>query len=352
MRSDVAQVGSTKIAVVGTGAWGVVVASQMAIHGRSVTLVARTREEAALLSSTRQSPRVPGVALPDTLRVSANLQSVISEASIVVMVVPAQSMRLNFGLVSPDLLPGAVVVSATKGLEIATGLRMTEVIASFTGTAHPICAFSGPNLAAEIAAGKPASSVVACEDDHVGQLVQAILTTPSWRIYRHHDLIGVELGGALKNVIALAIGIAEGLEAGENAKAALVTRGLAEMSRLGQALGGEALTFAGLAGLGDLVATCSSPLSRNRTFGLRLARGERLADLIETSGSVAEGVPTTRAALHVASRMGVELPITALLGEVIDGTLDPREAGARLLGRRAGRERVDDSAPASVSPRG
>ena len=133
---------------------------------------------------------------------------------------------------------------------------------------------------------------------------------------------------------------------------ALITRGLAEMSRLGQALGGEALTFAGLAGLGDLVATCSSPLSRNRTFGLRLARGERLADLIETSGSVAEGVPTTRAALHVASRMGVELPITALLGEVIDGTLDPREAGARLLGRRAGRERVDDSAPASVSPRG
>ena len=352
MRSDVAQVGSTKIAVVGTGAWGVVVASQMASQGRAVTLVARTREEAALLSSARQSPRVPGVALPDTLRVSANHQSVISEASIVVMVVPAQSMRLNFGLVSPHLLPGAVVVSATKGLEIATGLRMTEVIASFTGTDHPICAFSGPNLAAEIAAGKPASSVVACADDHVGQLVQSILTTPSWRIYRHHDVIGVELGGALKNVIALAIGIAEGLEAGENAKAALVTRGLAEMSRLGQALGGEALTFAGLAGLGDLVATCSSPLSRNRTFGLRLARGERLADLIETTGSVAEGVPTTRAALHVASRMGVELPITALLGEVIDGTLDPREAGARLLGRRAGRERVDDSAPASVSPGG
>ena len=265
------------------------------------------------------------------------------------MVVPAQSMRLNFGLVAPHLSPGATVVSATKGLEIATGLRMTEVIASFTGSAHPICALSGPNLAAEIASGKPASSVVACTDDRVGQLVQSILSTPTWRIYRHHDVIGVELGGALKNVIALAIGIAEGLDAGENAKAALITRGLSEMSRLGQALGGEALTFAGLAGLGDLVATCSSPLSRNRAFGLRLARGERLEDLIETSGSVSEGVPTTRAALHVASQLGVELPITAILGEVIDGTLDPREAGARLLGRQAGRERVDYPAQGKVT---
>ncbi|MSQ43507.1 MAG: NAD(P)-dependent glycerol-3-phosphate dehydrogenase [Chloroflexi bacterium] len=341
MRPEVGIMGATKLAVVGTGAWGVVIASQIASQERAVTLVARTREEASLLSSTRRSPRVPGMALPDSLRVSADLQDAISTASIVVMVVPAQSMRRNFGLVTPHLVPGAVVVSATKGLEIATGLRMTEVIASFTGNAHPICALSGPNLAAEIAAGKPASSVVACIDDRVGNLVQSVLSTPAWRIYRHHDVIGVELGGALKNVIALAIGIAEGLEAGENAKAALITRGLAEMSRLGQALGGEALTFAGLAGLGDLVATCSSPLSRNRTFGLRLARGERMADLIDTSGSVSEGVPTTRAALQVASRLGVELPITALLGEVIDGTLDPREAGARLLGRQAGLERVD-----------
>ncbi len=349
MRGEVAQIGATNIAVVGTGAWGVVVASQIASQGRAVTLVARTGDEAALLRSTRQSLRIPGVALPDTLRVSADLQNVISLASIIVMVVPAQSMRLNFGLVAPHLSSGAVVVSATKGLEIATGLRMTEVIASFTGDAHPICALSGPNLAAEIAAGKPASSVVACADDRIGHLMQSVFSTPTWRIYRHHDVIGVELGGALKNVIAVAIGIAEGLEAGENAKATLVTRGLAEMSRLGQALGGEALTFAGLAGLGDLVATCSSPLSRNRTFGLRLARGERLADLIETSGSVAEGVPTTRAALHVASQVRVELPITALLGEVINGRMDPREAGARLLGRRAGRERVDDPSPASVT---
>jgi glycerol-3-phosphate dehydrogenase (NAD(P)+) len=260
-------------------------------------------------------------------------------------------MRANLRAVGPYIDPGAFLVSASKGLEVDSARRMSEVIAEeLAGPAagavqgpgarpgRPIAALSGPNLAGEIARGKPASTVVACPDEGAAAAVQAALMAPWFRVYTSADLVGVELGGALKNVVALGAGMSDGLEAGDNAKAALMTRGLAEIARLGKAAGAEPLTFSGLAGVGDLIATCMSPLSRNRTLGERLARGERLADVQADMRQVAEGVPTTIGALQLARRYDVEMPITSLMHRVLFEGLSPREAGEALMQRDPKRE--------------
>ena len=333
------------LAIIGTGSWGVTLAIHAAGSGATVALLARTAAEAALLDERRESPRLPGVALPPGVIATADA-AVLSEIPLVLLVVPAQTMRANVRAVQAVLSPDAVLVSCSKGLELDTALRMSEVIAQEwspgqSGGTGRIAALSGPNLAREIVAGKPASAVVACPDEAGARLAQARLLSPQFRLYTQRDVIGVELAGALKNVIALGAGMCDGLNVGDNAKAAFMTRGLAEIARLGKAAGAEPITFAGLAGLGDLVATCMSPLSRNRTTGERLARGERLEDVQcdpslgsgQALRQVAEGVPTTLAALALARRYGVEMPIATLMRRVLFEGLSPRDAATMLMQR-------------------
>ncbi len=336
----------TALAVVGTGAWGVTLAMHAARLGAPVVLLARTPEEAAALRAAGSSPRLPGLAFPASLRIASD-PAAISGAPMVIMAVPAQTMRANVRTIRARLAPDAIVVSASKGLEIGSARRMSEVILDElpSPNGRRVGALSGPNLAAEVAAGKAASTVVACADEAAAARVQAALMAPHLRVYTSKDVVGVELGGALKNVIALGAGMADGLDAGDNGKAALMTRGLIEIARLGKAAGAEPLTFSGLAGLGDLIATCMSPLSRNRTLGQALARGHRpdergtegLTEGLTEKGSggrqVAEGVPTTVAALQLARRYDVEMPITTLMHRVLFEGLSPREAGAALMQR-------------------
>jgi glycerol-3-phosphate dehydrogenase (NAD(P)+) len=322
------------LAVVGTGAWGVTLAIHAAGLGAPVALLARTADEAAALRAAGESPRVPAVRFPASLRVTADSAAALARTPVVLLVPPAQTMRQNVRQLRAAFAPDAVLVSASKGLEIDTALRMTQVIAQEApGGESRVAALSGPNLSREVAARKPASTVVACQDELLARRVQALLIAPHLRVYTHTDVIGVELGGALKNVIALGAGMADGLEVGDNAKAALMTRGLAEIARLARAAGAEPLTLAGLAGLGDLICTCMSTLSRNRTVGERLARGRPLAEVQREMRQVAEGVPTTVAALQLARRYGVEMPITELMHQVLFGGLSPHAAGARLMQR-------------------
>jgi len=333
-RGHTTHVPPAPVTVVGTGAWGMTLAAHAAHCGVPVVLLARTAAEAERLAQTRRSPRLPDLELPAGVTVTADAAAALAEAELVLLVVPAQTMRANVRALRPYLSRRVVVVSASKGLEIGTGLRMSEVIAQELGPeAPPVVALSGPNLAREIAQGKPASTVVASPDEAAAQRAQAVLMAPSLRIYTHTDIIGVELGGALKNVIALGAGMCDGLGVGDNAKAALMTRGLAEMARLGKAAGAQPLTFAGLAGLGDLIATCMSPLSRNRTVGEQLARGRPLHEIQAQMQQVAEGVPTTVAALELARRHGVEMPITELMHRVLFEGVPPRTAGDWLMQR-------------------
>ena len=323
--------------VVGSGAWGVAIASSVAAGGRRVSLLCRTVAEADALVRAGESPRHVGCMLPRTLAPTGQ-RSIVRDADVVVLAVPAQSMRANISAIADHLDPAAALVVASKGLELGTCLRMTEVVQAEAGGAGRILALSGPNLAAEVMARKPAASVVAGTSAAVAARVQLRLGTGTWRLYVNHDVIGVELGGALKNVVAVAAGISDGLGFGENARAALVTRGLWEITRLVVRMGGDGRTLAGLAGLGDLVATCGSPLSRNRTLGLRLAAGEHLSDVLAGATSVAEGVPTTRAAVTLAARADVELPIASVLSKVFDGALTALEGAALLVGRAPGHE--------------
>ena len=327
------------MAVVGTGSWGVVLACHVAALGRPVTLLARTAAEAEALGASGVSPRVAAVPFPPTLHVTSD-PAAAAAAPIVLLVVPAQTMGQNVRHLAPHLRADHVVVSASKGLEIGTARRMSEVIAAAAPVLPPdrICALSGPNLAQEVAARKPSLSVVAGRSAAAAEAVQALFTAPHFRLYTSADVVGIELAGAVKNVIALAAGMCDGLHAGDNAKAALITRGLAEMARLGKTIGAEPLTFLGLAGIGDLVATCTSPLSRNRTTGERLARGESLEAIALALRQVAEGVPTTRAVRALAQRFGVEMPIAGLVYEVLFNDLPILQAGMALMQRDPKRE--------------
>ncbi len=297
-------------AVVGAGTWGTTLALHLAKLG-PVVLVARDPEHAAQIAEERQNRRyLPGINLPVEVEVTADEAAVASADELVVFAVPAGAMREVAGGVAAHVHEAAILLSVAKGIEHGTLLRMTQVLAEIVPAADGrIAAMSGPNLALEIARGLPASSVVAAEDEAVSRRVTEMLGTRSFRLYTNRDMIGVELCGALKNIIAIAAGAAEQLGFGDNGKAGLITRGLAEITRLGIAAGANPLTFAGLAGLGDVNATCYSALSRNHRLGVELARGRRWSDIEGTLPGVAEGAYTVTSALDMAARLGVEMPI-------------------------------------------
>ncbi|MDO5668986.1 MAG: NAD(P)H-dependent glycerol-3-phosphate dehydrogenase [Corynebacterium sp.] len=320
----------------GAGSWGTTLAKVFADAGNTVTLWARRTELAEQIRTTRANPDyLPDIRLPESVVATDDAQRALDSAAVVVFAVPSQTMRDNLTSWTPLLPSDATLVSISKGVETDTHLRMSEVIAEITGAdTGRIAVLSGPNLAREIAEEQPAATVIACADENRAKLVQAAVATPYLRPYTNTDVVGVELGGACKNVIALACGVATGLGFGENTLATIITRGLAEISRLGHALGADQRTFAGLAGLGDLVATCSSPLSRNRSFGVRLGEGGTLEEAKKaTHGQVAEGVISSNSVFQLAQANKVEMPITQAVYAVCHRGLDVRDMIAELMGR-------------------
>lgn len=322
--------------IVGTTSWGTTLGVILAHKGIEVRLWARTKEDASRLCTEGENRRfLPGVPFPQGLSVTSSSDEALSDADVVIIAVPSRSLRQNIQRVRHSLSSGTVIVSAVKGLEMDTCKRMSEVLEEeLPPDLHSsICVLSGPNLASEIIQGKPSSTVIASRSADAAARAQDIITTPMFRVYTNDDTVGVELGGALKNIIALGAGICDGLEYGDNAKAAFITRGLAEIARLGVAAGANPLTLAGLAGMGDLIATCSSRHSRNHYVGEQLARGKTLEEVRASMHNVAEGVDTTAPAIVLAQRLGVEMPITQATYNVLFKGVPLEQAIAELLGR-------------------
>ncbi len=332
------------IAIVGTGTWGTTLTVQLAKANRSVRWLARTEIEAEELQRSGENGRfLSGIPIPSGVHITCDPKEALELSALVLLVVPSEAMRRNIRWIASDISVDHKLVSATKGLDIEAGKTMSALIVEELPTLAPghVLALSGPNLAREIAAGQPAAAVLAGADADLTRQARALLMLPRFRIYTSTDVLGVELGGALKNVMAIVAGICDGLRLGDNAKAALLTRGVAEMTRLGVAMGAQPLTFAGLAGLGDLMATCASRQSRNRHVGEQLAQGKSLDVILATMNNVAEGVPTTRAAVRLARQLDVELPITETLHEVLFGGMTVAQATVELL-ERAPRDELDD----------
>ena len=325
-----------KVAIIGTTSWGTTLGVILSRRGIDVALWARTVEEAERLARDGENKaRLPGIPFPGGLSPTGDIEEALQGASLVVLAVPSQRMRENVRIMKGHITKGVPILSAAKGLEVDTTKRMTQVISEEIDPAyrHNICVLSGPNLSTEVVHGLPATTVIAAQDTAVAKRAQGIMASATFRVYTNDDVIGVELGGALKNIVALAAGLSDGLGYGDNAKAALVSRGLAEISRLGVAMEANPLTFAGLAGLGDLVATCSSPLSRNHFVGQELAKGRPLAEITASMINVAEGISTTAAARRMAREYGVDMPITEQVYRVLFEWLDVTEAVATLMGR-------------------
>jgi glycerol-3-phosphate dehydrogenase (NAD(P)+) len=331
--------GPTRVAVMGSGSWGTAFALVVSDAGNAVRMWARRPELAqGINTSHRNADYFPTVALPDSLTAVSDADEAMDAAEFVVLAVPSQSLRAN--LAAWRIPPTATVVSLAKGIERGTCLRMSEVVAQAGGIApERIAVVTGPNLAREIAERQPSASVVASVSETTAAALQAVCHTPRFRAYTNTDVVGCELGGATKNVIALAVGMAVGLGLGSNATASVITRGLAEISRLGEALGADPHTFSGLAGLGDLVATCSSPLSRNRTFGEALGRGRTVAEITASTRQVAEGVLSCASIQELAARHRVEMPIVENVAAVVAGELTPAAMITALMSRSAKRER-------------
>ncbi len=326
------------IAIVGAGQWGTAMAQALAAAGRDVALWVREPARAEEISSTRENARyLPGTRLHDAIRVSGDLATVLRGAEICVLTVPTAGLRDVATACLPHLDSTAAVVSAAKGFESGTAKRMSEVLCEVLGPGSEsrVAAISGPNIAPEIAGGLPAATVVASADPGTAARVRDSLTGPQLRVYSNDDLAGVEYGGALKNVVAIAAGIADGVGAGDNGKAALITRGLAEMARLGVRAGARPLTFAGLTGLGDCVVTCMSPLSRNRRLGEAIGRGRTLEEVQRGTHMIAEGVNTARVAALLAERHGVEMPIVTEVCAVLFAGKPILDALATLMARGA-----------------
>ena len=301
-------------------------------------MLARTESEANTLTTDGRNSRfLPNSAFPESLTVTSLTKIALSKSDLVIIAVPSDRFRDNIRQISDHLNPGTVLLSATKGLELPAAQRMSQVMQDELPIGlHPgICVLSGPNLAKEIVQGKPASTVIASQNTASARRSQVTLMSANFRVYTSTDIQGVELAGALKNIVALAAGIADGMEAGENAKATVITRGLAEITRLGIAAGADPLTFAGLAGLGDVVATCSSALSRNRFVGEQLANGRSWVEIQESMDNVAEGVNATQAALILADDLGVEMPIAEMASRVLFEGLSPQKAMDELMARPA-----------------
>ncbi|HZG89341.1 MAG TPA: NAD(P)H-dependent glycerol-3-phosphate dehydrogenase [Pseudonocardia sp.] len=325
-----------RVAVLGAGSWGTAFGKVMADAGREVRLWARRPEVAAAVNHRHANPDyLPGVELPALLTATTDAADALAGVDAVVLAVPSQTLRHNLAGWRELLPPGRTLVSLAKGVELGTLQRMSQVITDVAGVpADRVAVVSGPNLAREIAGEEPTATVIACPDHDRAVALQHACTTGYFRSYTNTDVIGCEIGGAGKNVIALACGMAAGMGFGDNTKASLITRGLAETARLGVALGADPLTFAGLAGLGDLVATCSSPLSRNRTFGERLGRGQSLAEAEAANhGQVAEGVKSCTSICALGERYGVELPIADAVRRVCHEGLSAAEMGKELISR-------------------
>jgi glycerol-3-phosphate dehydrogenase (NAD(P)+) len=326
-----------RVAVLGAGSWGTTFAKVLADAGRDVVVWARRDEVADCIRTERRNKfYLPATVLPERVTATSDAPEALDGAELIAIAVPSQTVRDNLrqwaatGAIKPD----ATLLSLMKGIELGTGKRMSEVIAEMTGVdATHVAVITGPNLAGEIAVGQPTATVVACSDDSRATAVQNAVATSYFRPYTNDDVIGCELGGAVKNVIALACGMATGMGLGDNTRAALITRGLAETSRLGVRLGADPLTFAGLAGLGDLVATCMSPMSRNRTFGEHLGRGESLEQAQIATKQTAEGVKSCLAIRDLARSLGVEMPITEQVERVCHEGVSPLVAVTSLMSR-------------------
>jgi glycerol-3-phosphate dehydrogenase (NAD(P)+) len=314
-----------QVGVLGGGSWGTTVAA-LAASNTPTQLWARNADIAAEIDTEKRNSRYLGEReLPDDLRATADLEEVASTADVLVVGVPAQSMRSVLAQAAPHVRPWVPVISLVKGLEMGTRQRATQVIADEL-PGHPIGLLAGPNLAREVLDGFAAAAVVAIPDDSVAVALQPLFRTSMFRVYRNRDLLGCELGGVLKNIVAIASGMADGLGVGDNTRALVITRGLAEMTRLGEAMGADPRTFAGLTGMGDLMATCMSPLSRNRRVGEALASGRTLDEVLEDMGQVAEGVRTARPVMELAEEYDVFMPIAAEVDAVVNEGRHPREA--------------------------
>ena len=323
-----------RVAVIGTTIWGTTLGIVLARKGLEVRLWARTEQEAAQLNEAKCNPTLlSDIPFPPQLTVTSSLSEAMSDIKAVILAVPAQTMRRNIKLVAPYLNGSMLIVSVAKGLEIGSNKRMSEVIAEEIDPRFhsSICVLSGPNLALEVSRGLPAATVVAAEDEGVARVAQRLLSAPNLCVYTNTDIVGVELGGALKNIIALGAGMADGLDYGDNTKSAFITRGLTEITALGVSLGATPLTFSGLAGLGDLITTCASPLSRNHYVGEQLTKGRSLDDITASMDSVAEGVSTIIAVTTLARKLGLEMPITEKIYQVLYEGVEPSQAVLQLM---------------------
>ena len=324
----------SRIAILGAGAWGTALALSLARRGgHELCLWSHSPAHAEQLADTGENlPYLPGFTLPADIQITSDLPAAIFEADILLCVTPSQHLRGIISEIAPLLTRNQVILSASKGIEETTFLRMSQVVAAIAN--NPFAVLSGPSFAQEVAAGMPTAVVVASNHQLIAQTIQRDFTSPSLRVYTNDDVPGVELGGSLKNVIALAAGVANGLNLGYNSSAALITRGIAEMTRLAIACGGRRQTLAGLSGVGDLVLTCTGSLSRNRAVGIELGRGRQLPDIIAgLNGKVAEGVRSTAAALGLAARYAVEMPITEQMDAILHHNKSPKEAIRELMSR-------------------
>jgi glycerol-3-phosphate dehydrogenase (NAD(P)+) len=324
----------SRITILGAGAWGTALALSLARRGgHELCLWSHSTALAEQLADAGENlPYLPGFTVPANIQVTSDLPRAIFEADILLCVTPSQHLRGIITHIAPLLTRNQIILSASKGIEEATFLRMSQVVAAVAN--NPFAVLSGPSFAQEVAAGMPTAVVVASNHQPVAQTIQRDFTSPTLRVYTNDDVPGVELGGALKNVIALAAGVANGLNLGYNSSAALITRGIAEITRLAIACGGRRQTLAGLSGVGDLVLTCTGSLSRNRAVGIELGRGRQLPDIIAgLNGKVAEGVRSTHAALGLAARYAVEMPITEQMDAILHHSKSPKEAIRELMSR-------------------
>ena len=326
-----------KVGLLGGGSWGTTVAALVARNAPSM-LWARNSETVREINTQHSNETyLPGARLPDKLRATADIGEAVAGADVIVMGIPSQNFRSVLQQVREHIRPWVPVISLTKGLELDTRMRMTEIIADVL-PGHPVGVLTGPNLAREIMAGQAAASVIAMEDAIIVRELQCLFTSGLFRVYTNTDVVGCELGGVLKNIIAIAVGMGDGLGAGDNTRAALITRGLAEISRLGCAMGGKPETFGGLAGMGDMIATCTSPQSRNRHVGMELGRGKSMATISAEMFMVAEGAKSAPAVMALAEQYGVEMPIVSDVYKVLSGETSAQRIFRGLLRVSAGAE--------------
>ena len=325
-----------QITIVGSTTWGTTLAIINSMEGKDVVLLVRTEKESNMLNKNRENKRfLPGIFLPETLKISSATQNVIPRTNLLLIAVPSQTLRQNIRAISTYIPDSTIIVSASKGLEASSGMRMSEIIKEEipTRSSDNVCALSGPNLSNEILAGKPSSSVIASNNESTAKYAQSLLNCSHLRLYTNVDLVGVEICGALKNITAIAAGICDGLDLGDNAKASIITRGLAEMARFGNSLGAETSTFSGLAGMGDLIATCSSGLSRNNQVGRMLAKNIPLDKIRKNMDNVAEGIETTKAVVTISSKLNIDLPIINAVSKILFDEMSVENATKELMAR-------------------